>query len=243
MKAYILNSLLPSSIRALLRECAVGLIPSMRHLDMPKRMHHLKTLGVVPNVVYDVGAAQGKWARLAASIWPQAHIIGFEPNQANAPLLERARQSLPRFEYLSCLLGASRRTVQYSEKGNQTSLYDSSDFGSKMASAEMLVLDELIAEHRLPPPDFIKLDVQGYELEVLRGATHALNSCEALLLEVSFYREHPEMPTVEEVIEFLRGHEFKWFDVMGILRRPGDDVLWQMDLYFLKATHPLCRTA
>ena len=83
--------------------------------------------------------------------------------------------------------------------------------------------------------------MQGYE--VLRGATHALNSCQALLLEVSFYREHPEMPTVEEVIEFLRGHEFKWFDVMGILRRPGDDVLWQMDLYFLKATHPLCSTA
>lgn len=242
MKPHILNRILPSSIKTLLRQCAVDLIPSMRHLDMPKRMHHLRTLGVIPRVIYDVGAAQGKWATLAASIWPNAHIVGFEPNRVNKPLLEQVRNSLPRFEYLSCLLGASRQTVQYTEKGNQTSLYDPTDSGSSRASADMLVLDELIAEHRIPPPDFIKLDVQGYELEVLRGASQALKTCEGLLLEVSFYREHPEMPTVDEVIQFLRDREFRWFDVMGILRRPGDDALWQMDLYFLKASHPCWST-
>jgi FkbM family methyltransferase len=204
-------------------------------------MNHIHTLGVTPKVIYDVGAAQGKWACLAASIWPSAHIIGFEPNRSNEPWLEQARCTLPRFEYLQCLLGASHQILQYTEKGNQTSLYESSDSGLAKATAEMLVLDELIAERRIPPPDFIKLDVQGYELEVLRGATQALSTCEALLLEVSFYREHPAMPTVDEVIQFLSNRGFRWFDVMGILRRPGNDALWQMDLYFLRADHPCWR--
>ena len=102
----------------------------------------------------------------------------------------------------------------------------------------MCVLDELLAQGRIPSPELLKMDVQGYELEVLRGGTKAMSTCEAILIEVSFFRDHPQIPIVHEVLEFMTAHSFRWFDVMGILRHPEDDTLWQMDLLFLKSSHP-----
>jgi FkbM family methyltransferase len=237
MKTHILNRVLPLSFRTFLRQCAVEVIPSMRHLDMSKRLSHLRALDIVPRVIYDVGAAQGKWARLAHSIWPDAHILGFEPNRSNRSHLDQTKRDLSRFEYLQCFLGSHRQVINYESKGNQTSLYEQCSASGVAESAEMLVLDELIDQKRIPLPDFMKLDVQGYELEVLRGANQALKDCEAILLEVSFYREHPLMPTVDDVIEFMKAHHFRWFDVMGILRDAEHDLLWQMDLFFLKESH------
>jgi FkbM family methyltransferase len=208
---------------------------------MPKRLRHLKSLGMNPRVIYDVGAAQGKWAQLAALIWHDAQIIGFEPNRANIERLEQIQRELPNFEYIRCFLGTKQQVVHYEYRGNQTSLYDSVAQKEPTDTADMLVLDDLIAQGRIPMPDFIKMDVQGYELEVLRGGIEAFKTCEMVLLEVSFYREHPQMPTIEEVIAFMVAHGFRWFDVMGMIRYPDDDALWQMDLHFLKTSHAIWR--
>ena len=154
--------------------------PEHETFDMPKRLNHLRALGVTPKVIYDVGAAQGNWAKLAASTWPSAHIVGFEPNLSNRDSLEDARNTLPKFQYFMCLLGACHKTVEYEEKGNQTSLYDLTPSGSAKATAEMLVLDEMVAEQRIPPPDFIKLDVQGYGGGAERSY-HPVDHCEVIL--------------------------------------------------------------
>src|ERR1043165_5180766 len=107
-KTHILNRLVASSVRTFLRQCAVEAIPSMRHLDMPKRLRHLSMLGMEPKVIFDIGAARGEWTRLAASIWPNARIVGFEPNRVNVAHLEQTRHDLPRFEPTPCLLGPPR---------------------------------------------------------------------------------------------------------------------------------------
>lgn len=223
----------------MLRQCAVATIPSMRHLDMPKRLQHLSTLGIQPKVIFDIGAAQGQWARLAASIWPEASIIGFEPNGVNRRHLEQAQSDLPKFQFIPCFLGTQHQSIQYQYKGNQTSLYDATASGGQQNTSDMYVLDELLTQGRIPSPEFLKLDVQGYELEVLRGGSKAMSTCDVILLEVSFFRDHPEIPIAHEVIEFMTACSFCWFDVMGILRHPDDDKLWQMDLLFLKSSHPL----
>src|SRR5438876_187514 len=77
------------------------------------------------------------------------------------------------------------RTVQYKASGNQTSLFEETKERC-MDEATMMTLDSL--RTRLPAPaDFLKLDVQGFELQVLKGSTETLRSCDAVLLEVSFF--------------------------------------------------------
>lgn len=243
---HILNQILPLRLRTVLRRAALRCIPSMRHLDMGRRLAHLRELGFSPRVIFDVGAATGDWARLAASIWPHAQVIGFEPNASNAPDLERCRAELPHFDFRTCFLGPERRAVEYRDRATQTSIYDLDGFvaanAGTPARAEMEVIDELVGRGELPPPDLIKIDVQGFELDVLRGAERVLaGDCQAVLAEVNFYKSHPNIPTVDEVIAFLRERGFVWYDTCGLLRRPLDDALWQMDLLFVRSDHELRR--
>jgi hypothetical protein len=106
----------------------------------------------------------------------------------------------------------------------------------------MLVLDELIAEGKVPRPDFLKLDVQGYELEVLKGGERALSSTRAVLLEVSFIPFFERMPVALDVVNFMAARGFMWYDVLGIYRRRSDDALMQMDVMFVPKADPLRRS-
>ena len=235
VKPHVLNRILPRFVRDLLRALALRTIPSMRHLDMRMRLAHLARIGFAPSMIIDVGAAQGEWATMASRIWPRARIFGIEPNARNMPLMEKLKHKSSQFDYWQGCLGPEARTVSYYENGNQTSLLD---LRSGNARTSMVRLDDLIAQYGLPAPDFIKLDVQGYELEVLRGGATALRSVEAILVEVNFLKIFPSAPTVEEVIAFMSNHGLAVFDVMGIYRKPSDDALAQMDFFFIRSDHP-----
>lgn len=225
----------------MLRENALRFIPSMRHLDMRYRLMNLKSLGVDFRSIVDVGAGQGDWTRLAAAIWPAANIVGFEPNKHERDALDRLTKELPRFRYHMCFLGRGRQdSVAYLDRGRITSLLAPQDVqGAKAAEAPMESLDELIGSGSVAPPDFVKVDVQGYELEVLRGASHALAGCTAVLLECSLLRLFDGAPRIDEVIEFMRERQLIWYDIAGIVRRPSDDALWQLDLIFLREGNAL----
>jgi FkbM family methyltransferase len=234
-----LNTLLPMPLRIALRKAVAPLVPSLRHLDMPVRLRHLRTTGFEARSIVDVGAASGDWVRLAAGIWPEASIFGIEPNAAERDNLESTRKAVPRFDYVFGFAGPERTTIRYNPSGHQTTLTSAAE-GPGATDAEVYTIDGLVREGRLVAPDFIKADVQGYELEVLRGATECLRtSTQAVLLEVSMYRFEPPVVLAEEVIAFMSDAGFAWFDVAGILRREQDDALGQMDLLFLRKDHPI----
>jgi FkbM family methyltransferase len=237
--AHILNLMMPMWVPDVLRRCAGATIPSMRHLDMRARLPHLAKLGLKPGVIIDVGAARGNWARMAAKIWPDARIFGVGPNENRVGMLEQTKRDLGRFDYWRGFLGPEGRTVKYADRDVQTSLLDANANHQGLAIAEMVTLDQLVEQFKLPAPGLIKLDVQGFELEVLKGASKALRDCQAVLMEVSFFQLFPQMPTVDEVIRFMTASGFAWYDVTGIYRREHDDALRQMDLMFLRSDHAL----
>ena len=219
---------------------ASAFIPTMRHLDMWVRLQHLAKLGVHPDIIYDIGAAQGAWAQRASTSWPDARIIGFEPNESRVPELEATRARLPNFSYHRCLLGSTTADIEYVDSRDQTSLYDRAASGPRV-TAPMRTLDSLLAANVIPPPSFMKLDVQGYELEILKGGLVALASAQAVLMEVSVYHLSPEMPLVLDVLNYMDANGFFWYDILGLLRRRSDDAMGQMDLLFLKRGHSLFR--
>lgn len=238
----LLNRALPMGVRKSLRQAAGKSIPSLRHLDMPARLRTLARLGFRPAVIYDIGAAEGEWARLIHTIWPAAAIVGFEPNATRVAKLDAAVRELSgRYSYHRCFLGPSAGEVRYADQQDQTSLMMPEENAKGAAVAPMKVVDELIAAGQIPAPDFLKLDVQGFELEVLKGATKALDAAQAVLLEVSFARFSPGMPIYSDVLDFMHRANFRWYDIAGIYRRHSDDALGQLDMLFLKNGHPLIK--
>lgn len=80
----------------------------------------------------------------------------------------------------------------------------------------------------------LKLDVQGYELEVLKGSSQALRAADVVLMEASLVPINDGCPLIGEVMSFMYDHRFRVFDFCSQIRR-ADGVLWQTDLLFLKA--------
>lgn len=237
MPTHILNRALPMWSRVMLADGLRACVPSMRHLHMPKRLEQMARVGFKPARIVDVGAAHGEWSCLAHKIWPKARIFAFEPDPVNHDMLEKMKILIPGFDYRACFLGKEHAKIKFSSHGTHTSLLTHESASTLEGTIESL--DQLVTQQVLPAPDFLKLDVQGYEMQVLSGATQCLATCQAVLLEVNFMRCDAGMPVAGEVIAFLRERGYEWHDVMGILRRPSDDALFQMDLFFLKADHPL----
>jgi hypothetical protein len=91
------------------------------------------------------------------------------------------------------------------------------------------VLSDLASES----PDFIKIDVQGHELEVLRGAEKVLKDCIFCLLEVSLLSLGNEPPLIE-VMNYMDENGFQLYDISQFMRRPYDKALYQSDFLFIK---------
>jgi hypothetical protein len=94
-------------------------------------------------------------------------------------------------------------------------------------------LDGILATGTHPVANFLKLDVQGYEVEVLKGASRALSQVEAVLMETSLVPINAGCPSFAEVVGFMAAAGFQLFDFCSQVRRT-DGVLWQTDLLFLR---------
>ncbi len=190
---------------------------SLGHIDSLELLELLRPSP--PAVIYDIGANIGTWTCLAKSLFPAARVEAFEPlgqhfgkfKQWTAPWPDDVRLH-------ACALGPIERTatMHVMDFSDASSLLALSAEGSREfsvhptaeTSVPVVPLDVLIARENLPPPDLLKLDVQGYELEVLRGATAALRTTRAVLCEVSFREYYTGQPLFPEILAFLRSHGF-----------------------------------
>lgn len=199
-------------------------------------MHHglaaAARRGLAPRTIVDVGAFEGNWSRLAKRIWPSSCLIMVEPNVENNPrLLETAKEL--QAELLCELLGAQDgREVRFNMMGSGSSvLSERSPLPRAVEVRRLRTLDSLLRE--IERPAFLKIDAQGYELEILTGASRLLPEMEAVLLEIALMEINEGAPLLHEVVPFMKQRGFVAYDVLEIHRRPLDKALNQVDILFL----------
>jgi hypothetical protein len=103
-------------------------------------------------------------------------------------------------------------------------------------------VDDIVRQVGLPPVDMIKLDVQGAEIDVLKGASSALKTARVLLTELSLVNYNEDAPLFHDVIAFLAGHDFYLYDIVDSSRR-GKGTLIQIDGLFVRSSDPLRQRA
>ncbi len=99
-------------------------------------------------------------------------------------------------------------------------------------------LDRLIERHDLPGPDLIKADVQGAEIDVLRGERRALERARLALLECPIVGYNVGAPRIDEYFRFMDDEGFSPIDfVNGLWQR---ERLVQVDILFANVrAHPV----
>ncbi|MET0384995.1 MAG: FkbM family methyltransferase [Polyangiales bacterium] len=195
----------------------------------------LKSHGVAPRAILDIGAATGSWTRECAAVFPDAQYLLVDPLDESRPALEQVCQEPQlRARYALTALGASEGTLPLYVHGDQTSALASEYATTATRTVPLTTLDKLITREGWPAPDLIKIDVQGYELEVLRGAERARASAEVILLECTFKQTYRGCPLADEVIAAMTGWGFRIYDLCTYLQRPYDGELFQSDILFVR---------
>jgi FkbM family methyltransferase len=191
--------------------------------------------GIRADQVIDVGAARGEWTRECMEIFPQAKYFLVDPLPENAEHLKAMEREKSNVSFWPGALGAQAGTLQMHVHGDQSSFL-ASEFGKEgtLKPVEVRTLDSILEEKRIAPPQIIKADVQGYELQVLEGAKRCLETTELLLVEVSFRKVYEQCPLAEDVIVYAKERGFRIYDICTYIQRPRDRELTQGDIVFAR---------
>lgn len=171
-----------------------------------------------PRVIYDIGANVGTWALLAKAVFPRAEVHCFEPLDRLKGEFDARTRGVAGIHRHALALGAAAATMpmrvtDFVDASSLLEMADASFLHYRLRPAgEVMVrverLDDYVAAAGLPPPDLVKLDIQGYELEALRGAGDCLRSASAVLSEVSFVELYKGQCLFHDVVGFLAGRGF-----------------------------------
>ncbi|MBL7964164.1 MAG: FkbM family methyltransferase [Flavobacteriales bacterium] len=203
---------------------------------MAQALTHLRSLGYAPGTVVDVGAAHGTDELLEA--FPDAFFFWIEAAEEFEPQLQalRARYS---GKVVMAAAGPKDGEITFHAHGflYGSSVLKESDGESadgEERTVRMVDLDHLVEGHDLGRGPLLKIDVQGYELEVLSGAQDLLAQCDVVILETSFFRLHHGAPEFHEILLYMKERGFVAYDIFDGHNRPLDNALAQRDVLFVK---------
>jgi FkbM family methyltransferase len=199
-------------------------------------LRRLVDQGWMPRQIVDVGAFKGTWTTDCLQVCPDARYLLIDPLPSNrAALADLASRHTNVTAWFGAAGARDGELVIHSHADQSSPLIAVDEAWRAMESITVPVrtIDSFVASGEIAPPQLIKADVQGYELEVLRGATEALASADAVLLEVSFRELYEGQPLAHELIAFLGDRGFMIADVCSY-SQGADGSLEQSDMLFLR---------
>lgn len=198
-------------------------------------LQNLKRKGFNPTVIMDIGAYEGHWTADALEVFPNARILMVEAQPAKAPFLEGIKKIYPTTDYAISLLSAvDGATLSFEENETASHIVIKPETGNAYKKITTQTLDTLAGIKQFPLPDLLKLDVQGHEMEVLKGAEKCLGNAAVCILEISLLNLGDNTPLLVDMIGFMDQKGFQAYDISQFMRRPFDKALYQVDMFFVK---------
>lgn len=207
-------------------------------------IENMKRNGFKPAEILDIGAYKGEFTDDVLKIFPDARYLMAEANPEREKDLKAFvdQKNNKNITYTIGLLSSvSGKEQSFSVMDTASSaLEEHHETGAQKLVLQTKTIDEVAAAYNFNNVSFIKLDVQGYELEILKGGTSVLQSAEAVLCEISLLDIHKHVPLLHEVVAFMHSKGFVAYDICSVAaRRPLDRALWQTDFIFTKEDSPL----
>lgn len=186
-------------------------------IDLPPEhkgyLHMLATQHKIqPKVIYDIGSSVLHWTNFAHQLWPNAKIIPFEAMLYAGKFYEQNGIT----DYVNELLTDQDKKIVtfyhdlFNPGGNSYYQETTGMFTEHHASRRVgMTLDTIVAQRNFPLPDMIKMDTQGSELDILRGAPNVLKNVYDIIIEAQHVDYNRGAPKIHEVRQFLEANGFR----------------------------------
>jgi FkbM family methyltransferase len=206
-----------------------------------ERLTNMKIIGFNPKVIFDGGAHVGSWSKTVFSLFPKAEFVLIEPNPAvSSQVFDYLSQVNINYRLVEKAIGSSQREIFLNIWGNadpravgSSILENVRDEAPKKIKCQLIDLDSIAQEFNLSP-DLVKLDLQGFELEALKGSQKILEKTELFIIEFGCLEAMHNRTTPRELIDFMYDRNYILYDIVDLGYRPFDSALTGGDFFFLK---------
>ena len=236
-----------------------NIVPESFKMDLKRKLgicnpkdtlYRLKNLGINPELVVDAGAYHGLWTKAYSTFFPDAKWLLVEPQKQFNTIIKNNLNSLSIEFVLSNYLLYHTDDVELdffvvksTDIKTGSSIYKENrpqgDLDLASTKVKAKTLDFLCEEHQLlNKKTFLKLDLQGAEMDCLKGSSRLLESTIAILLETNILDYNIGSPIYNDVDNYLHSLGFRLFDIAEI-HRLQDGRLNQLDFIYLPSTSNL----
>ncbi|TFE66598.1 SAM-dependent methyltransferase [Methylacidiphilum caldifontis] len=181
--------------------------------------HEQVLKGLNCNTVIDIGANRGQFALIARHTFPKAKIYAFEPLPYPASIFRKIFKSDQAVHLFETGIGSKKevRPLYISYKDDSSSFLPIGETQQKIfpgtghkttINVEVGPLSEWIQCKNIKNPSLLKIDVQGFELEVLKGSEVLLSLFSYIYVESSFCQLYKNQALAHEIIGFLATRNF-----------------------------------
>jgi len=199
----------------------------------------------LPVTIIDIGGSRGQFILESIRCFPQAEIFSFEPIPHCFAELVTLSQQYTKIHPSNFALSDESGLAEF----NLSSFDDSSSFQkmrdehceawphsaiNKLIMVEKRRLDDLIQIEDLLGPVFVKIDVQGHELQVIRGGRKTISSSQRVMIEWNIADLYEGQPKFDEIYDEMKSMGFCLDEMISPLRHPKTGELMSVDLIFYK---------
>ncbi len=199
----------------------------------------LKQINFIPVHVVDVGANHGGWTRTALHYFPDAYFTLLEPQQWLEVYFKDLLEQNPKIKYHHCGAGSKPGTFKFTIANRDDSSTfvlseeDAKEQGLKQIDVNIVTLNDLISSQNLPDPDIIKIDAEGLDLEVLKGADDFFGKTEIFMVEAGVAAKGIENE-FSRVVDYMDTKGYKLFEITDLNRPFEPRILWLTELVFIR---------
>jgi FkbM family methyltransferase len=199
------------------------------------------------NTIIDAGANQGQFALMASVFFPEAKIYSYEPLPDIYPVLEKNTANYKsQISTFNIALGDKDANIKFYKNNyshvssalpidNKNNHPNYSQSAANEITVPLSTIDTIASSVEIKKPCLLKLDVQGFEKEVINGAKNTLGLIDYILLEMPFYKLYENQPLFNELNALLNEKGFELFLPMDV-NYGNDNAIIEIDFLYKRKT-------
>jgi FkbM family methyltransferase len=193
------------------------------YFDIQKRIESIEP------IILDVGANQGQTIQKVKDLFPSAVIHAFEPSPSTFVKLEKNTFKFSNVKCWNLGMGSSNTKLLLNENefDDMSSFLTLGDKGwgkvERQIHVDVITLDSFLSRNEINLIDLLKIDTQGFELEVLKGGLNSfyLNKVRLIFFEVNFSAIYESLPSFTELFNFCISNGFELVAIYPCQYRDG----------------------